>query len=147
MNKITGTFLIAVINIWFAACAYSQGFINSDLITKLASESGGYFEGFVKSISGTDFSYPTFRNDLTESLLTRCTDGLMGIEWQTALVNPDFNGAGAGFIWISAMDLTKEKHTFDVFINGENKVPDYFRRKREYRTHESGGRKTKIHCC
>jgi alpha-mannosidase len=121
MNKITLTFLLAAINLWFSASAHSQGFNNSELITKLASETDGYSEGFVKSISGTDFNYPGLRNDLSGSLLTRCTDGSMAIEWQTAAVSSDFKGAGAGFVWIAAMDLTKEEHAFDVCINGEKK--------------------------
>ena len=121
MKKTAVIFLLAAFNLWFTVCAHGQGFNNSERITKLASETNGYFEGFAKSISGTDFSYPGFRNDLTESLLTRCTDGSMGIEWQTAAVSSDFNGAGAGFVWIAAMDLTKEEHAFDVFINGEKK--------------------------
>lgn len=81
----------------------------------LAAES--YQEGFAKSHPGNDFSYHSFRNDLSESLLTRCTDGSMAIEWETSEVK-SIDKSGVGFIWITAIDMTGEKASFSLKVNG-----------------------------
>ena len=109
--------LLLGINLCLCLNAFSQ----DKHVSQFANETVGYLEGFAKSTGGNDFIYHSLRNDLTDALLTRCTDGTMAIEWQTAPIRTDFKEKGAGFVWIAAMDHTSEKHTFDVLINGEKK--------------------------
>ena len=121
MKRYLFIILLVSINLFFAINSYSQDNNNYKSVSQFANETVGYLEGFANSISGNDFSYHSLRNDVTDALLTRCTDGAMAIEWQTAPVSTDFKEKGAGFVWIAAMDHTSEKHTFDVLINGEKK--------------------------
>ncbi|WP_299577992.1 glycosyl hydrolase-related protein [uncultured Sunxiuqinia sp.] len=92
-----------------------------DSLKKLATESSNWFEGFQKNIGGNEFTYHSFRNDVSASLITRCTDGEMGIEWETAVVPENWNKKSTGFLWIAAIDLTSNKHIFDVYVNGEKR--------------------------
>ena len=121
MKRYLFIILLVSINLFFAFNSYSQDNNNYKSVSQFATETVGYIEGFANSIGGNDFSYHSLRNDVTDALLTRCTDGAMAIEWQTAPVSTDFKEKGAGFVWIAAMDHTSEKHTFDVLINGEKK--------------------------
>ena len=82
-----------------------------------ALKTNKYLEGFSKSIGENDFSYHSLRNDVTESLLTRCTNDGMPIEWLTQNVPEDHGNEGAWFVWLAAVDLTNTKQKFDVFVN------------------------------
>ncbi|MDB4581624.1 glycosyl hydrolase-related protein [Draconibacterium sp.] len=84
----------------------------------LAGKTQNWFEGFEKNMGKNEFSYNSFRNDVSESIITRCTDGKMAIEWQTGAVPEDWSEKEAGFVLIASFDLTHERHIFDVFING-----------------------------
>lgn len=86
---------------------------------KLSALAQSYFEGFQKNIGGNEFSYQSLRDDVTSSLLTRCTDGTMAIEWETAFLPKDSIMDGAGFVWLAATDHTTEGKKFSVFINGQ----------------------------
>ena len=44
----------------------------------LAEKTNNYYEGFNKSSGSNDFIYHSFREDVSESMLTRCTDGSHG---------------------------------------------------------------------
>ena len=90
---------------------------NTKSLYHLAEISKNWFEGFQKNLRDNEFSYGSFRTDVSKSLITRCTDGHMAIEWETATVPGNFNQAKAGFLWIAAMDLTQENCVFDVFVN------------------------------
>ena len=83
----------------------------------LAEKTNNYYEGFNKSSGSNDFIYHSFREDVSESMLTRCTDGKMSIQWETARI-PENMDSGCGFIWMAAMDLTEEECRFDMYING-----------------------------
>ena len=37
------------------------------------------------------FVYDSFRTDVKECMLTRCTDGNFGIEWETGIIKPNQN--------------------------------------------------------
>lgn len=84
----------------------------------LAGKSGNWIEGFQKNTGSNEFTYNSFRNDVTDALITRCTDGKMEIEWETAVVPEALQQKEAGFLWIAAMDLTSENVIFDVYFNG-----------------------------
>ena len=117
MKKAIPFLLLLSINLCLCLNVFSQ----DKHVSQFANETIGYLEGFAKSTGSNDFSYHSLRNDLTEALLSRCTDGSMAIEWQTAPINTDFKEKGVGFVWIAALDHTSEKHTFNIFINGEKK--------------------------
>jgi hypothetical protein len=85
---------------------------------ELAEESKSYLEGFQKNSGETTFSYHTFRNDVTDGMITRCTDGKSGIEWETQTLPETFKQEGAAFLWIAAIDLTSDQNIFDVSVNG-----------------------------
>lgn len=88
---------------------------------ELSAKSKNWFEGFQKNLGKNEFEYHSFRNDVTKSLITRCKDGKMAIEWETETVPYNYGEETAGFLWIASLDLTSEKVIFDVFINGEKR--------------------------
>jgi len=116
MIKNISLFLLLLMTISSAA-QYAENY-ERDII--LANKLMGYCEGFSKSIGENDFSYHSFREDLSESLLTRCTNGKMSIRWQTGEVT-EARVSEQGFVWIAAMDLTDEECRFDVFIDGHKR--------------------------
>jgi len=83
----------------------------------LAEKTISYSEGFKRNTGVNDFTYHSFREDISQSMLTRCTDGNMSIQWETAPV-PSKIEESHGFIWMASMDLTDEKCRFDMFIDG-----------------------------
>lgn len=87
-------------------------------VLELSGSTKGLFEGFSKNLGANEFSYFSFRSDVTQGLLTRCTDGKMTIKWETAVVPSDWNGEKAGFVWMAAVNLTTQPGTFDVDFNG-----------------------------
>ncbi|MBK7171659.1 MAG: alpha-mannosidase [Bacteroidales bacterium] len=109
-------------------------------LTDFAIKTREYQEGFVRSLPGNDFSYHSFRNDLTDALLTRCNDGSMAIEWQTSEVNVEPGKKGSGFVWIAAIDMTDASATFDVYINGVKRfiIPTGNREKFELESEDGG---------
>lgn len=87
----------------------------------LAAKSTNWFEGFQKNIGDNEFSYSSFRNDVSAALIARATNGKMAIEWETAQIPTNWQQKETGFLWIAALDLTPEKFVFDVFINGKKR--------------------------
>ncbi len=87
-------------------------------VLELSGNTKGWFEGFRKNLGGNQFPYSTFRSDVTNGLLTRCTDGKMTIEWETAPLPADWTQKEAGFVWIAAVNLTTQPGVFDVSVNG-----------------------------
>lgn len=86
---------------------------------KLAARAQSYSEGFEHNRGKNEFTYQSLRDDVTASLLTRCTDGSLTIEWETASLPKEITGGGAGFIWLAAVDHTAEGKKFSVFINNQ----------------------------
>ncbi len=87
-------------------------------VIDLSAKTKGWFEGYWKNLGGNEFPYFSFRTDVTDGLLTRCTDGKMTIEWETAALPAGWKGKEAGFLWIAAVNLTTQPGTFDVSVNG-----------------------------
>ena len=94
---------------------------NLKTIFDLAGKSKNWFEGFQLNIGSNEFTYSSFRSDVSESLITRCTDGKMAIEWETAKVPANRTEKETGFLWIAAFDLTPERYIFDLYFNGEKR--------------------------
>ena len=108
-------------------------------IDNLAVNSKNWFEGFKKNIGANEFSYGSFRSDIGKSLLTRCTDGQMAIEWQTQVVPASFDQQEAGFLWIAALDLTPQALVFDVFVNGKKRFEITSSNQKEWQLKTSEG--------
>ena len=84
----------------------------------------GSFEGYHSSDCKNIFSYHSLRNDVTDGLLTRATDGSMGIDWMTQAIPDYFRSDGAWFVWLAAVEAHKSVN-FDVFIDGEQRFNFY----------------------
>jgi len=82
-----------------------------------ARKTVNHFEGFSKNIGENNLSYFSLRNDVTDGLLTRCTNGNMSIEWLTQEIPSNFSGDGVWFTWLTAVDLTNRKNKFFVYVN------------------------------
>ncbi len=91
---------------------------NTKLIRQFnfALKSKNHLEGFSKSIGINDFIYHSLRTDVTQGLLTRCTDGNMSIEWETQKT-PENLAKGLWFTWIAAVDMKGNGQKFNVFVN------------------------------
>lgn len=113
---------------------------NLKMIFDLAGKSKSWFEGFHKNIGSNEFSYSSFRNDVSESLITRCNDGKMAIEWETAEVPENWSQNEAGFLWIAAFDLTSDRYMFDLYFNGEKRfeIPTTTKKNWEIETADGG---------
>ncbi len=110
------------------------------LLFDLAGKSGNWYEGFQKNTGSNEFNYHSFRNDVSNSLITRCSNGSMEIEWETAAIPELLQQKETGFLWIAAMDLTSEKVIFDVFINGTKRfeIPSTTEKNWEIKTTDGG---------
>ena len=80
----------------------------------------GSFEGYHSSDCKNIISYHSLRNDVTDGLLTRATNGAMGIDWVTEAVPQYFKSDGAWFVWLAAVEAHKRVN-FDVFLDGERR--------------------------
>jgi alpha-mannosidase len=99
----------------------------------------GSFEGYHSSDCKNIISYHSLRNDVTDGLLTRATDGLMGIEWMTQAIPDYFKSEGAWFVWLAAIEAHKSVN-FDVFIDGVKRFNFHSGTKNSFAlTHPDGG--------
>lgn len=112
--------LLFVFLLFAGATGYAQD-DNLKMIVDLAGKSKNWFEGFQKNKGSNEFSYSCFRNDVTDALITRCTDGKMEIEWETEKVPENWLPDETVFLWIAAFDLTSERYIFDLYVNGEKR--------------------------
>jgi len=112
---------------------------NMKLLFDLAGKSGNWFEGFQKNAGSNEFTYHSFRNDVSNSLITRCTNGSMEIEWETAAIPETSQQKETGFLWIAALDLTSEKVVFDVFINGKKRFEVTSTEKKQWQINTNDG--------
>jgi len=92
--------------------------LNIQRTFQLAAKAQSYYEGFQRNTGNNEFTYQSLRDDVTSSLLTRCTNGTMAIEWETATLPVEIAEGGVGFLWLAAVDHTTEGNKFKVFING-----------------------------
>ena len=106
----------------------------------LAGLSKNWVEGFQKNVGGNEFSYSSFRSDVSDALITRCTDGKMAIEWETSKIPENLSKNEAGFLWIAAFDLTPERYIFDLYLNNEKRfeIPTTTKKNWEIKTADGG---------
>ncbi len=86
---------------------------------RLAAITENGLEGFSKNLGGHNFSYGSFRSDVTKSIISRCKKGETTIEWETAVVPENIRQKKVVFLWMASLDLTTEKQVFDFFFNDE----------------------------
>ncbi len=120
VNKMKLKIYITLLLIFVIGSGNAQSNLTKDMF-QLAANSQSWFEGFQKNIGGNEFSYGSFRSDVSKSLITRCTDGKMAIEWETAKFPSDWQETTVGFLWIASLDISTENLFFDVYINGEKR--------------------------
>jgi len=137
MNKIRS--LIAVfLLLTISVSAQDDDFLKKQL--KFIEQIKGSYEGFQTSDCKNIISYHSLRNDITDGLLTRATNGSMEIEWQTQAIPNYFKAGGAWFVWLAAIDITDKKVKFDVFIDGEKRFNFPSGKKKSWTyTHPDGG--------
>ncbi|MEN8203762.1 MAG: glycosyl hydrolase-related protein [Bacteroidota bacterium] len=101
----------------------------------------GSFEGFHTSQCQNTISYHSLRNDITEGLITRATNGSMAIEWETEAIPGSLDiSQGARFVWLAANDRTDKSLVFEVFVNGVKRFTIRSGMKRSWTlTHPEGG--------
>jgi len=109
-----------------------------------AQETKGFLEGFNQNLGQNDFEYHSLRRDITESLLTRSSDGLMAIEWETQPVPENYKEKNASFVWLAAIDLTDKTNRFDVFVNDIKKFEIISSKKTEWEIESNDGGKLKF---
>jgi hypothetical protein len=79
-----------------------------------------YLKGYVKELRGENIGYfsalPEFANT---ALLTRCTDGMYNIEWETESIPESVQGRFVYFAWVAAHSKATSKgdRKFDLFVN------------------------------
>jgi alpha-mannosidase len=112
---------ILIAFLFFAETSLNAQDDNLKQLFDLVRQSKNWFEGFQKNSGGNEFSFHSFRSDVTKSLITRCKDGKMAIEWETEAVPENWEKNDAGFLWIAAIDITPDKYGFDVFINDKKR--------------------------
>jgi alpha-mannosidase len=96
---------------------FAEGKIKLMKQYNFALKSENHLEGFAKNIGINEFSYHSIRMDVTNALLTRCTDGSMAVEWLTQNVENMGNANGLWFTWIAAVDMKGSGQIFDVYFN------------------------------
>lgn len=100
----------------------------------------GSYEGYQTSECKNIISYHSLRNDISDGLLTRATDGTMGIEWKTQAIPDNFKSDGAWFVWLAAIDMTDKSVNFDVFFDGVKRFNFHSSTKNSFKlTHPDGG--------
>ena len=115
MNKFG--ILIIALALQMTGEVVSAGNDQLKVLHDLAGKSKSWIEGFHKNLGENTFSYHSFRNDVTDGLITRCSDGKTGIEWETQPLSATYSEPTAGFLWIASINLTSDRNIFDVYVN------------------------------
>ena len=97
----------------------AQDYEANKQLSLFAAKTAGWIEGFARNTGVNEFSYHSFRGDITRCLLTRCSDGQMEIEWETGEVGSGRALGETGFVWMAAINHEKDKKLFDFYVNGK----------------------------
>ena len=137
MNKIRNLiplFLLLTVSVG----AQDDDFLKSQL--QYLEQIKGCFEGYHSSNCHNNISYHSLRNDITDGLITRATDGSMGIEWNTQAIPDHFKSDGAWFVWLTAIDITDKRVNFNVFVDGVKRFNFHSGTNKSFAlTHPDGG--------
>ncbi len=115
MNKIRSLIsIMLLLNI--SVTAQDGDFLKEQL--QFLEQIKGSYEGYQTSDCKNIISYQSLRNDITDGLITRATNGSMEIEWQTQAIPSYFKSDGAWFVWLADIDNSATVN-FDVLIDEE----------------------------
>jgi alpha-mannosidase len=73
-------------------------------------------EGFNEKISGRDYTYQSIREDVTDALIARASDGKLGFEIRLNKIPKNYTKNEVSFFFNSNIDLNI-REAFDVFVN------------------------------
>lgn len=77
-------------------------------------------EGYKEMLSGSEyFLYPSIREDINVSMITRATTGEMGFEFLTGEVPTDYSSDEVTFLMLSDIDFNL-RESFDIHVNDEH---------------------------
>ena len=109
-TKISTTLLILFIFISLNGFTQKKYLINNKILS-----------GYKQKVSGIDLDYHSHESNINASLLTRCTDGNMAIEWMTQTIPADYTDNNAVFTWIAGYSCgtSSADRKFDLYINNE----------------------------
>jgi alpha-mannosidase len=82
-------------------------------------ETQTWLRGYVRPLSGENFSYHSPHKDRDASLLLRSLDKKKHIEWETQSLPQSFERPEATFVWMFGIDVNPDSHTYDLLINDE----------------------------
>ncbi len=76
-----------------------------------------YLVGYEKEVRGVNFAYPSpyLYNDAC--YLTRATETVGPMEWETAVVPESYKGKMVSFIWLYGIDVTTQPQNFQLLVN------------------------------
>ncbi len=78
-----------------------------------------WLQGYQKTITGGTIRYHSPQPDVRDALLVRSLDARDFIEWESAPIPPDLVREYVTFIWIFGMDVDRDPHHYNLFINGQ----------------------------
>jgi alpha-mannosidase len=78
-----------------------------------------WLQGYQKTMTGGTIRYHSPQPEVRKALLVRSLDERDFIEWKSAPIPPDLNMDYVTFIWIFGMDVDRDPHNYDLYINGQ----------------------------
>jgi alpha-mannosidase len=112
---------------------------NLAVLIDLSRRAKGYYEGYAGSSGKNEFSYHSFRSDLQQCMISRCTDGTMDMEWYTQEIPATITPEGVGFIWIAAIDITEKHLGFSLYVNDSKRLEYYSGNQKQWTVKSSDG--------
>lgn len=109
-------YVIAVL--WSVLPVQAQNWDDLRLVRNLADDTRHFHEGYERKVVDNDFVYHSFRHDLAASMLTRCEDTPSPMGWETAAISSEIVTDRVGFLWVAAMNLSRQDASFTLSLNG-----------------------------
>ncbi|MGD9347818.1 MAG: glycoside hydrolase family 38 C-terminal domain-containing protein, partial [Candidatus Aminicenantes bacterium] len=78
-----------------------------------------WLQGYQKTITGGTIRYHSPQPNVRNALLVRSLDERDFIEWKSAPIPLDINREYVTFIWIFGLDVDRDPHDYDLYINGQ----------------------------
>ncbi len=78
-----------------------------------------WLQGYRNTITGGTIRYHSPQPDVRTALLVRSLDERDYIEWEAAPIPPNFKREYVTFIWIFGMDVDRDPHNYNLYINGK----------------------------
>ncbi len=106
------TRILFITFLFFTLTQTAQGYDKQDITI---------VNGYVKTISGNDFSYHSSIPVARESLLIRATDGNSTMEWETDTIPQNPDAEFISFVWLAGIGSSPGKASFSLAVNGTEK--------------------------